>query len=482
MINNADVVARTNDLRKIEDELLALPNVIAVGVGVIANSSSSDGKPLVGIKVYVDKTKISTSSMMTIDVLQSLPHEIVPISPIKVQRANIGGQNSWNDGRATFDYTMRVRPTLLGGHFGRYDPLVGGVQIQPNANWVGALGGLLYDQSSGTPVAITNWHVADNGSANPIGNPIYQPSWSDANFIGTCSRAVLGQTPTGWVDSALVTLDSSRRRFSQQMAEISGLSTIAADSARLEQRVVKSGRTTGVTTAKIDAVAVVVNVNYGPPVNVVTMRNQLMMRAAPELPNPGGQVSDGGDSGSLWLDRVSNRAIGLNFAGEVPGDKDDRAIANPIFAVLTAVSARFEPNSNTIYRWWSPGANDHFYCSDAGGELAPIVGYGYEGAPFAMLPSSDPNGTPFFRWFSPGSGDHFYTADPTGELAPASGYRAEGSIGNIGKLPGPGQVALYRWFHGGVGDHFYTTDPTGELAPAGGYGFEGIAGYVYPGA
>ncbi|MGA7370171.1 MAG: hypothetical protein WBX01_13660 [Nitrososphaeraceae archaeon] len=37
---------------------------------------------------------------------------------------------------------------------------------------------------------------------------------------------------------------------------------------------------------------------------------------------------------------------------------------------------------HVIFRWYHPTSNDHFYTTDANGELAPTVGYRYEGAPF----------------------------------------------------------------------------------------------------
>jgi hypothetical protein len=40
-----------------------------------------------------------------------------------------------------------------------------------------------------------------------------------------------------------------------------------------------------------------------------------------------------------------------------------------------------------------------------------------------------------FRWWNGNIGDHFYTTDASGELAPSSGYQPEGITGYV--LPGP---------------------------------------------
>ena len=131
-----------------------------------------------------------------------------------------------------------------------------------------------------------------------------------------------------------------------------------------------------------------------------------------------------------------------------------------------------------VYRWWN--GRDHFYTTHVYSELAPDVGYTYEGAPFRLFAAGTANTTRFFRWYHPTSGDHFYCTDPNGELAPVAGYLYEGAAGNIATSQIAGTIPLFRWYHPTSGDHFYTTDPSGELAPVTGYQAEGTAGFVRP--
>lgn len=58
------------------------------------------------------------------------------------------------------------------------------------------------------------------------------------------------------------------------------------------------------------------------------------------VPRPGSppnvEISMGGDSGSVWVDEASGKAVGLHFAGEV-GDDPEFALAhdiNPVMARL----------------------------------------------------------------------------------------------------------------------------------------------------
>jgi hypothetical protein len=132
-----------------------------------------------------------------------------------------------------------------------------------------------------------------------------------------------------------------------------------------------------------------------------------------------------------------------------------------------------------LYRWYRTQNGDHFYTTDASGELAPSSGYTYEGITGYLATSQQQDTTALYRWYNTQNGDHFYTTDPSGELAPTSGYTYEGITGYIATSEQQDTTALYRWYNTQSGDHFYTTDPSGELAPTSGYTYEGIAGYIW---
>ena len=60
------------------------------------------------------------------------------------------------------------------------------------------------------------------------------------------------------------------------------------------------------------------------------------------MPRPGAgsvEISIGGDSGSVWVDESSGKAIGLHFAGEV-GDSPEHALAHDIMVVIDALDVR----------------------------------------------------------------------------------------------------------------------------------------------
>lgn len=90
---------------------------------------------------------------------------------------------------------------------------------------------------------------------------------------------------------------------------------------KLGMRVVKSGRTTGITEAQIIQIDVTVNVRYGN--QMARFTHQIMTTPFSEL----------GDSGSLVLD-FERKAVGLLFSGS-----DQITVLNPIRSVLSALDA-----------------------------------------------------------------------------------------------------------------------------------------------
>jgi hypothetical protein len=134
-----------------------------------------------------------------------------------------------------------------------------------------------------------------------------------------------------------------------------------------------------------------------------------------------------------------------------------------------------------FYRWF--GHNDHFYTQVPYGELAPDLGYAFEGAAFRLFPEGTAQTTRWYRWVKLSGqpvGDHFYTTDPEGETAPQDGYAYEGGVGNIATSQVPNSQPLYRFFNPTTGDHLYTLTPLEEDPVSKGYRGEGLAGYVLP--
>jgi len=87
---------------------------------------------------------------------------------------------------------------------------------------------------------------------------------------------------------------------------------------------------------------------------------------------------------------------------------------------------------------------------------------------------------PLYRYWNPGAGDHFYTTN-WNELGTGNyGWGYEGIQCYVLSRQPAGSVPLYRYWNPEIADHFYTTN-WGELGPGRyGWGYEGIQCYVFP--
>jgi hypothetical protein len=214
---------------------------------------------------------------------------------------------------------------------GRYDPLVGGVQIQShqNSRFVGTLGTVLYDTKNRRVLGLTNWHVlypwAPPGGA---GDGVFQPFEWNNNQIGT---TVLGRAD-GAVDAAAFSI--SGRAFSLAIEDIGAWSG-KLSAVTLGTAVRKRGRTTGLTEGTVSFVNATITVDYGGG-NSIRYTNQIGVSPA----SPSTPFADHGDSGSLVLDTAGNRLLSLHFAGNgIDG------WGCPIDAVEQALDFRVVPDS-----------------------------------------------------------------------------------------------------------------------------------------
>lgn len=128
------------------------------------------------------------------------------------------------------------------------------------------------------------------------------------------SRPARKSVLVNYVDAALVRLDNPAL-IDPRIVDIGG-PPLGVTAPRLGMRVIKSGRTTGLTQGTLTQIDVTVDVTYDG--RTARFANQIMLSP----------LSQPGDSGSLVLDYERN-AVGLLFSGS-----ELVSVANPIAAVL----------------------------------------------------------------------------------------------------------------------------------------------------
>ena len=191
---------------------------------------------------------------------------------------------------------------------------------------------------------------------NPIrrapGDTVVQPALVDLNCnpqagrtVGSLRYVVPLQSSQTNVDAALAAatpaVDASGAIL-QLGPSINGVLTPAAPAAGTGEpltagllnqlRVVKSGRTTGLTCSTVNTVDLSVQVDYyydcaeTKPYYTKTYVNQIGM--------PGASFADSGDSGALVLDAGNAQPVGLFFASGADDSNHGFSVANPIQDVL----------------------------------------------------------------------------------------------------------------------------------------------------
>jgi hypothetical protein len=213
----------------------------------------------------------------------------------------------------------RFRPAQPGSSVGFQFP------APSNMVMAGTFGALVKDRA-GTYILSNNHVLADEGKL-PQGASIFQPGLLDGGNAGTDKVATLTRfiplVPGGnnKVDGAIAK-GTSAAILSNNILHIGPPTGTAA--ARIDMRVHKFGRTTSYTVGRITSIATDVTVSY--EVGDITFEDQVM------IVGDQGSFSAAGDSGSLILDRQTNKAVGLLFAGS-----PSHTIANHIADVLRAL-------------------------------------------------------------------------------------------------------------------------------------------------
>jgi hypothetical protein len=204
----------------------------------------------------------------------------------------------------------------------------GGAQIQPKgAGWVGTLGGMAV--SNGQVVGLTNAHVT--GLDRVANWPMHQPSSTNPHYFALVRKVVpidLRTNASNKVDLAI--LDprdkDGKHRCKPEQIGIGKLGTKMVD-AKLGMKVVKSGRTTGVTRGRCVGVKGVSLVGYDAGKTARYTDQDIFA-------SDSGKFSDAGDSGSFILEEGTNNLVALLFAGG-----NDQTIGNPSRYVAQAAEA-----------------------------------------------------------------------------------------------------------------------------------------------
>ena len=215
----------------------------------------------------------------------------------------------------------RVRPVRPGTSAGHYEITAG------------TLGAFVRVDGSDRPRVLSNNHVLADENRGAVGDEILQPGALDGGQAGTDRIAALERfvaleaAGVNVVDAALAVLDDGVE-FDASIEAIPTSGAMA--SPENVERVVKRGRTTGLTRGVVTAIEVdnvVVRFSTG----TLRFDNQIEIAGTENM-----VFSKGGDSGSLIVEESSADGVGLLFAGSDQGGPQGTGVtyANPLAAVF----------------------------------------------------------------------------------------------------------------------------------------------------
>jgi len=223
-------------------------------------------------------------------------------------------------------------------------PAPGGISVGHRLITAGTLGCLVRGRSApriNRLMILSNNHVLANTNGGPLGESILQPGPYDGGRNPADKVAVLERfVPINFAAGSANIVDCATawawpERVRRELMYISGgiirYFRVGATpvAAALGMPVGKSGRTTQLTSGRITAVGVTINVNYGGG-RVARFTNQIAVRS------PSGNFSAGGDSGSLiWTWDARRAPVALLFAGG-----GGTTFANPIAGVLARLDVQ----------------------------------------------------------------------------------------------------------------------------------------------
>jgi hypothetical protein len=292
-------------LRRHEDELRGYRGVHYVDVGYkFENGNPTD---VLAIRVHVGEKQPESA----LESAQVLPRDIEQV-PVDVIQSRPGLEQNPRDAR--------------------FNPLEGGIAVRNTRhNFFGTLGVVVFDADSFAPMGLSNHHVLV-GMGGQAGDNVAQPSsTTPANVIGTLTRWDMN------LDCAVCTLNNTRAIGRGIVDFPQGVSDVAHPVVGMD--VAKSGRTTETTFGIIDGVST----------------TEMTMIPDPQNPPASGEISAGGDSGSVWLEVANTNAVGLHFAGETdPVPNAERAWAKRMVNVAAALNIVFDRPTPPIPTQISP--------------------------------------------------------------------------------------------------------------------------------
>lgn len=321
---NANVRAVMAVQQEVTADWMRQSEVLGTAVGLDASGNTS-------LLVYIDRDAGRAG-----EVIRSLPRDIRGVG-VQVELTDKFRAMA-RPGGGVNHKAIQTPPIQLGTSGGWRFDLANGFCCG------GTLGSLV--SIGGVQHILSNYHVLEadivsggNSRVATTGDPVIQPGLIDVNCNAANAQDVAtlvkrSSLPGSNVDCAIAQVIPGMVRTDGAILEIGTISSTTV-AAFINQPVKKSGRTTGLTRAKVTGLNATVNITYDNECAGGTAFTK-MFTGQIVTSNNGSKFLNSGDSGSLMVEDVATNphAVGLLFAGS-----STSAIANPINQVLSFLGA-----------------------------------------------------------------------------------------------------------------------------------------------
>ncbi|MFD7445921.1 DNA/RNA non-specific endonuclease [Streptomyces sp. NPDC059909] len=295
---------------------LADPNVTSIGIGYRQKD---------------DETVKELTLQFTVDVKTSEPEVLEALGTTELPEAiEVDGVEVPTD-VIQRSYTTQFRVVAEAQspiRKQRLDPILPGASVGHVEVSAGTIGCIVFDRNDATPYVLSNWHVL-HGPDGALGETVVQPGPHDDNRITLNRLGILKRSHLGMAgDCAVATIED--RQFSREILEL-GVAPEDLGEPELGDKVIKSGRTTGVTHGVVRRIDTLAKIDYGEGVGEQII-GCFEIGIDPDNPPADDEVSRGGDSGSVWMFKAGNGRpskvlAGLHFGGESGDNPDEHALA-----------------------------------------------------------------------------------------------------------------------------------------------------------
>lgn len=250
----------------------------------------------------------------------------------------------------------------------RFNIMMPGISVAHKSVSAGTLGAFVIDNISGKHAILSNWHVLVGSSSAQPGDSITQPGSYDGgrasrDTVASLERMILDHDG----DAAIAILNG--KRLSNPLIYETNVFLNGVNDPALGDILVKSGRTTGVTSGKVDGFGRYF-INYSVGRKGIDGFKLVTVKAG----NPGNEeISSGGDSGSIWYEPTSLNAVGLHFAGETsPTPNEEHAIACYTTRVFQRLNISL-PTSSSVQAFSSRDDIIQMISAGLGGEVVETL-------------------------------------------------------------------------------------------------------------